>query len=98
MAKTTKARTPEYNPNISGFLGIGEGKVATAKAAGEVAIEKAKQDTLALQARLSAGGYDPAAEALAAEAAGSKTTLYLVIGTVLILMVGLFFIIKYRRK
>lgn len=98
MAKKVKARVQEANPNTSGFLGILEGKKAKNEAAAAVAIEEAKQKTLTLKALAASKGYDPEGEAIKAEAAGSKTTTYIVIGVVLILMVGLYFIIKIKRR
>lgn len=95
--KTIQARQKEKDPNTSGFLGIGEGKVAKAKADGAVAIEEAKRQTLITQANLAAGGYNPQADAAAAEAKSNNVTMYIVIGVVLILMVGLYFIIKTRK-
>ena len=97
MKQVIKARTAPNDPNVSGFLGIGEGKVTAAKAAGQVAIEEAKRLTLITQANLATKGYDPAAEANAAAAASNNTTMYIAVGVVLILMVGLYFIVKGRR-
>lgn len=98
MAKTVKAREIPKDPNISGFLGIGEGKVTRAKMEAEVAVENAKRLTLVTQANLAAKGYDPAGEALAADSANSKTTMYIAIGVVLVLMAGLYFIIKAIKR
>jgi len=98
MQNNIKVRTAPNDPNISGFLGIGTGKVAAAKAAGEVAVEEAKRLTLITQANIASKGYDPAAEANAAAVASSNTTMYIAIGVVLILMVGLYFIVKARKK
>ena len=102
MAKRVQARIKEADPNTSGFLGILEGnaraKTAAANAAAAVAVEKERQNTLALEALAASKGYDPAGDAAKAETAGSKTTMYIVIGVVLILMVGLYFIVKTRKR
>lgn len=111
MTKTVKARATD--PNISGFLGIGEGKIAAAKAAGDVAREQAAAQTLLIQNLIDkAGGYNAAKAgteaqlaateaqlaATAAETSKSKQTTYIVIGVVLVLMVGLYFIVKAKKR
>ncbi len=102
MAKRVQARIKETDPNTSGFLGILEGKAraktAAASAAAAVEVEKAKQETLTLQALAASKGYDPAGDAADAEKKKGQTTMYIVIGVVLILMVGLYFIVKSRKR
>ncbi|MEI6565279.1 MAG: hypothetical protein WCR20_01270 [Verrucomicrobiota bacterium] len=110
MKDNYKARTAKYDPNISGFLGIGEGKVANAKAAAAAQAATAAQQAILIQNLIdSAGGYnaekakaeaDAAAAAAAAKASttSSKSTVYIAVGVVLILMVGLYFIVKARKK
>lgn len=96
-----KPREPEKNPNISPFLGIGEGNVARAKADAIATEEAAKRATLQLEANLAAQGYDPAATAANAAAAqtasDNRTKIIIVIGALLILIGGLYFILKKRR-
>lgn len=91
-----------HNPNPgskeSSLFGILEGKKKTAEANATIAIEQAKQDTLALQALAATKGYDPAATAIDAQnaALSGDKTLYIVLGLVVVaVMVGLYFI---RRK
>jgi len=104
MAKTVKARATDAN--ISGFLGIGEGKVKAAQAAADVARETAAQQTLLIQNLIDkTGGYNAAQAgteaqlaATAAETSKSKQTTYIVIGVVLVLMVGLYFIVKAKKR
>lgn len=96
--KKIQAREKEKDPNTSGFLGIGEGKVARAKGDAAVAIEEAKRQTLITQANLAAAGYNPEADAAAAEAKSNNVTMYIIIAVVLILMVGLFFILRKLKR
>ena len=106
MKKVSNVKTNFKDPNVSGFLGIGEGKVAAAKAAADVARANAEQQALLIQNLIDqTGGYNAEkakaeAEAAAAAAAGSKNkyTFYIAIGVVLVLMVGLYFIVKARRR
>ena len=104
------------NPDVSPFLGIGEGKSKAAKAAAEVAIESAKRETLMAEQMALLAGANVAAAKAAAEAsvinakavgetsvlkadAGSNTNLYLIVGGIVaVLMAGLYFIIKARKK
>lgn len=109
------------NPDVSPFLGIGEGKSKAAKAAAAVAIESAKRETMMQEQLAALAGANVAAQKAAAEAsviaakaaaessaaagkvaitkADSGTNLYLIIGgIVVVLMAGLYFIIKARKK
>ena len=95
MKQKREARQPD---DTSSYLGILEGNKARAESDAAIALEQQKRATLLLQAKLSEQGYDPAADANAAEAASNKTTMYIVIGSILILVVGLIFIVKRRRK
>lgn len=104
------------NPEVSPFLGIGEGKSKAAKAAAAVAVETAKRETLMAENMAALAGANIAAQKAAADAAviaakaagessvlsadaGSNTNLYLIVGgIVVVLMAGLYFIIKARKK
>jgi len=103
--RATNVKTNFKDPNVSSFLGIGEGRVAAANAAADVARQNAADQTKLIQALIDAqGGYN--AEKAANEAAAAKTaadttkgkyTVYIAIGVVLVLMVGLYFIVKKRK-
>ena len=102
------------NPDVSPFLGIGEGKSRAATAAAVVAVETAKRETMMQEQLAALAGANVAAQKAAAEAAviaakasaessvisaDSGTNLYLIVGgIVVVLMAGLYFIIKARKK
>ena len=97
-----------YNPNPGtdedSFLGLFEGRKTRAKSAAAVAIEQAKQDTLALEALVATKGYTPKADAskaaidLANAEGSSDKTLYIILAVVVVaVMVGLYFIVKNRK-
>jgi cobalamin biosynthesis Mg chelatase CobN len=92
--------------NVSPFLGIGEGKVAAANAAADVAREQAATASKMADALIAEATQFNAAKAAADAAAAnttaatttSKYTVYIVVGVVLVLMVGLYFIVKRVKK
>lgn len=107
-----KHRNP--NPYVSPFLGIGEGKVKAAKAAAAAQATASEQQTKLTEAMIQLAGANVAQQKAEAEAsllkakaaadssvisADSGTNLYLIIGgIVLVLMGGLYFILKARSK
>lgn len=98
-------KNPNPAANSNSFLGILEGKAAKAKSKAEaeatIAIEEAKQQTLLLQTLAANAGYNPTAEANQAKTDQAKAEtksnawLYGTLGAVvLVVMVGLYFIMK----
>jgi len=101
------------DPSVSPFLGIGEGKAKAAKAAAAIALESSKRETMMQEQLAALAGSNLAAQKAAAESAviaakagaetsvisaDSGTNLYLIIGgIVVVLMVGLYFILKARK-
>ena len=106
QARKSSVKTNFKDPNVSGFLGIGEGKVTAAKAAAAQQAATAEQQAILIQNLIDqSGGYnaakaatDAAAATAAADTSKGKYTVYIAIGVVLILMAGLYFIVKARRR
>ncbi len=100
------------NPAESPFLGILEGRRARAKAAAAAQAEEEKRKTLLLTSQLAAAGFDPEKQKSEAvqkieetkvlavkEETKASTNLYLVMGAVVaLLIVGIYIIMKYRKK
>lgn len=92
--------------NVSPFLGILEGKITTAQAAADVAREQSATnakmaDALIAQAtqfNAAKAASEQAAAETAATSTSGKYTVYIVVGIVLVLMVGLYFIVKRVKK
>lgn len=98
-------KNPNPAANQNSFLGIFEGKAAARKSAAEAdaqaKIEAAKQQTLLMQTLAANAGYNPTAEANQAKTqqanaeTKSNAWLYGTLGAVvLVVMVGLYFIMK----
>ncbi len=92
------------DPNISAFLGIGEGKRKKAKAEAQAALLKAQTEAeeklLAAKVSASQSGYK-SPEILNAESdlitSQSSNTLYYILGLVVVaIMIGLYFIKRHR--
>lgn len=96
------------NPNESAFLGLFVGKkkereaearakILEAERLKEIAIAKAKQETLRLEIEAAKIGYDPNAETrmITAKAGGEQTLYYALGGIVAIVMIA---IVLIKRK
>ena len=106
MAKKQPTAARVTDPHVSPFLGILEGKLTAANAAADATRIQAESNAQLTAALISQATQFNAAKAAADQAAADTTatttsgkyTVYIVVGVVLTLMVGLYFIVKKVKK
>lgn len=105
MGENSNLRTP-FNQDISGFYGIGEGTQITARANADAARASDERLRLLVQNLVDkSGGYNAEKAKSNVESAAiqeksmqSKNTMYIAIGVVAVLMVGLYLVVGAKKR